>query len=112
MEGDEIAGLCHRLALEIIQGLEGLPSLGSSTLPVTNTQNADIIPAINPLNMDSFSVPSHLNMDLRSMLNPKVDNPSEPGLLIVCRSSTVGALLGMWFYCREWKRCQTQLGYY
>ena len=31
------------------------------------------------------------------MLNPKVDNPSEPELLIVCRSSTVGALLGMWF---------------
>ena len=101
MEDDETAELCHRLALEVIQGLEGHPSLGSSTHPVTNTQNADIIPAMNPLNVDRFSVPSHLNIDFHSVLNPQVDNPSEPKLLIVCWSSTVGALLGMWFYCRE-----------
>ena len=70
---------------------------------MTNTQNADITPAINPLNVNIFSVPSHLNMDLHSMLNPKVDNPSEPELMIVCRSDTVGAL-------PERGRCQTKLG--
>ena len=71
--------------------------------PVMNTQNADIIPAINPLNMDSFSVLGHYDVDHHPMLNPKVGNPSEPKLVIVCRSDTVGAL-------PECGRRQTDLG--
>ena len=61
---------------------------------MTNTPNADIIPAMNPLNVDRFSVPSHLKVDFHSMLNPQLDNPSEPKLLIVCWVEHRGGFAG------------------